>query len=95
MWFEIPLGQEISEERIEHSTARIHGSHPITVLFPSRPIRRFNLLSGHERTLIQQRNTISLGREVVELLQKSVPGGFIRIGMNRINGKNITRLRVG
>src|SRR5258707_14929712 len=48
-----------------------------------------------ERALVEQGNAVALVRELIELLQESVPGRLVGVGVNRVDRKDVPIVRIG
>jgi len=87
-------GQKSRKERIQHAAGWIHGPNRRGKLEPALPVSRSHVCLRYKRTLVQQRDAVSLRCEIIEFLKKGLPGRNVGRGMNGIDRKNFLILRV-
>src|SRR4029077_20738025 len=90
-----PLGQEVCKKRVQHSTSRVLLPDPLRELGPARPVGGFDMPALHEWALVEQWDTVPLIGKLIEFLQESIPGRLVRVGVDRVDRKNVAVVRAG
>src|SRR5262249_4275930 len=88
------LHENACEKGIEHPLVRIIAPYPLGEFAPSIAVSLHRMFPFQERGLIEKRRSVSLVGELVELIEKPVPGRHVARGMDRIDGESVAVMSI-
>ena len=86
--------QQLGKEWIDHAAAGVHRAQPACEFVPPVAVGGLHVLARDEWALVEQRDTVARGGEVIERTQERVPLRVVATRVDGVDGENFAVVRV-